>query len=79
MPYIFSVRDYINKMSSHSGAINLNTAGEDDIAKLPGVEYLDAMEILRRRPFKSWEHLKATLDWEPGLVEQLQKLGVSVG
>jgi DNA uptake protein ComE-like DNA-binding protein len=58
--------------------LEINSASAEAIEKLPGITHADAMEMLRRRPFRSWENVQTALSWDSAFVEQLQQSGARV-
>ncbi|MGV3771429.1 MAG: ComEA family DNA-binding protein [Verrucomicrobiales bacterium] len=58
--------------------IEINSASAASLQQLPGISEADAMEMLRRRPFKSWENIQVALNWDSEFLEHLQQSGACV-
>jgi DNA uptake protein ComE-like DNA-binding protein len=58
--------------------INLNAASEEELSHLPGLSRDWALEIVRRRPIKSWEELKSALNLDQNVIDDLKEQGVTL-
>jgi DNA uptake protein ComE-like DNA-binding protein len=52
--------------------IDLNHCGVDDLAKLPMVGRKRAENLMRHRPFKSWDDVERVLGFDKGMVDDLK-------
>ena len=59
--------------------VDLNTAGVNEIAGLPGVSPRLAEAIISRRPIRNWDDLKEVPGMSQGLIKQLRNSGVRLG
>lgn len=55
--------------------IVLNTATQQELAKIPKIGPHHAYNIVRHRPFRSWDDLKRSPGITTELIEELQKGG----
>lgn len=58
--------------------VNLNTASRDELERVPQIGKERADELVRRRPFSSWEEVKRVPGFEEGMVENLRQSGVDL-
>jgi hypothetical protein len=59
--------------------IDLNSASEGVLASLPSLDRAIALEIVRRRPYKSWEDFKQALGFDEDYARLLRRAGARVG
>ena len=59
--------------------IDLNTAREDELARLPAIGPDRARALVRRRPFKTWGDVMAVPEIDGGLVTALRDGGARLG
>jgi len=56
-PTALAPRDAAPAASEKSGLVSLNTAGIEELAKLPGMSLKVAKEIVKKRPFATLDEL----------------------
>jgi DNA uptake protein ComE-like DNA-binding protein len=66
-------------MSTEHHRIDINTASVDELAELRLVGRQRAEEIVKGRPFHSWDDLKQLSSISEGMVEDMQKSGATLG
>lgn len=59
--------------------INLNTADRKEIEDLPMVGPQRAAELIRARPFRSWEDVAKVPGFSLGMVDDLRSGGAELG
>jgi competence protein ComEA len=59
--------------------IDLNSASEEELARVGGIGRERARRIVETRPFNSWEELKDVEGFSDKLVEDLQNAGATLG
>jgi DNA uptake protein ComE-like DNA-binding protein len=59
--------------------VDLNTASEDELAELPMVGRKRAEDLVRHRPFKSWEDVEGVPGFDKGMVDDLKSGGATIG
>ena len=63
----------------HDFDIDLNTAREDELARLPILGRERAAALVRRRPFKTWGEVIAIRGIDGGIVSALRDGGARLG
>ena len=58
--------------------VNLNTASRDELERVPQIGKDRVEELMRRRPFSSWEEVKRVPGFEEGMVDNLRESGVQL-
>jgi DNA uptake protein ComE-like DNA-binding protein len=59
--------------------IDLNTAGEKELAELPMVGSARARALIEHRPFRDWDEVRRVPGFDQRLVEDLKRLGLYLG
>ncbi|WP_274425533.1 ComEA family DNA-binding protein [Chelativorans sp. YIM 93263] len=58
--------------------VDLNTAPEDVIADLPMVGSDRAKDVMRERPFKSWDEVEQIEGFGKGMIDDLKSGGAQI-
>jgi DNA uptake protein ComE-like DNA-binding protein len=66
-------------MASQSRFINLNVASRDELASVPMIGADRADELVKKRPFASWEEIENVPGFDAQLVEELRRGGAQLG
>ncbi len=59
--------------------VDLNSASEEEIADLPMVGPDRARELVRNRPFGSWEEVERIPGFARGMIDDLKSGGAQIG
>jgi DNA uptake protein ComE-like DNA-binding protein len=59
--------------------VNLNTASKEELADLPMVGPKRADDLIRSRPFRSWEDVAKVPGFDLGMIDDLKSGGAELG
>ncbi len=62
-----------------ANGIDLNSASEQDLARVGGIGQERARRIVDARPFRSWDDLKRVEGFSDTLVNDLRQAGATLG
>lgn len=67
------------RKSTRPRIVDLNTAPEEELADLPMVGPKRARELMRHRPFKSWDDVQNVPGFDGGMIDDLKSGGARIG
>jgi competence ComEA-like helix-hairpin-helix protein len=69
-----------SKPGNEGNELNINTAGEEKLAQVPGIGPERAQKIVQSRPFNDWDDLKQKVEGiSDSMIDTLKQAGATVG